>query len=684
MLPDDETTHALGHETPTLRRHDDGASGPVRPNPAPGSPAPRSFLARVGHAFRDYFVGEELTFGIAVVPLCFLAMLLFTRHPMKTNFIFDEQEALLANPYVRSVAEPNLHLGWLDAFRRDFWGLPADRSIGSYRPIPDLVWRALWAIGARAQTPFLHHWVNVLMHGVNGALVALIVQRLTRDRLAAWLAGTLFVGCAVLTEAVSGVVGIADVLGGTGALLALMTLVLSAEWMMPALFLATLFGLFSKESALCIVPLVPFAAFVAAPLVHPSKPRRLSRAAMAALATGTAFVLYVELRRRLFPAPLAHELSDAVLATKHGASRIYVLLLRWYAQPALPRDALNNPLVDAPFALRVAGALRVYARGLGQVLLPLRLSGDYSAPQEPIPARLVFPESVLGALGFVGPLLAAVWLVVASWPRAIEHPSPTTLKSGAPAPLDLRPVIAVALVWIVVSYFPVSNIPITLPTVRAERFWYFPAIGTSVLLALAFSRAIRWPRVVGRPDLQASPWLLFGAFMVCQAVAARRHANDYTDDLVFWDATRHAVPRSAKAHLNYSVMQGARGNLEARLEANRIALELAPKWPMANVYLGDTLCRLHRPAEAWPYYARGFELAPNESALIALGVQCLWDEHALDDESPTRDDLEELGQKFPGSWLDFVARDTLSNGEAHGGVDPKYRPRGYNEGPKGE
>ena len=48
--------------------------------------------------------GGDVTFGIALVPLCFLSMLLFTRHPTKTNFIFDEQEALLANPYVRSVA----------------------------------------------------------------------------------------------------------------------------------------------------------------------------------------------------------------------------------------------------------------------------------------------------------------------------------------------------------------------------------------------------------------------------------------------------------------------------------------------------------------------------------------------------------------------------------------------------
>jgi hypothetical protein len=129
-------------------------------------------------------------------------------------------------------------------------------------------------------------------------------------------------------------------------------------------------------------------------------------------------------------------------------------------------------------------------------------------------------------------------------------------------------------------------------------------------------------------------------------------------------------------------MQGARGNLEERLVANRTALDLAPNWPMANVYLGDTLCRLHRPAEAWPHYARGFELAPNDSALVALGVQCLWDEHALDEDSDIRDELDDLAGKHVGSWLDYIVRDTLANGDAHAGVDAKYRPRGYNEGPK--
>src|SRR5580658_4309517 len=230
---------------------------------------------------RDYFLGENPTFAVAIVPCCFLAMALYTRHPFKTNFIFDEQEALLANPYVRSIADAIPKLHWLDAFRRDFWGLPPDRSIGSYRPIPDLVWRVLWGIGARDQSPFLHHWVNVLLHGLNGALVALIVQRLTRDRLTAWLCGGIFVACAVLTEAVTGVVGIADVLGALGALLALMALALPLTWMPLAVFGATMFGLFSKESALVCVPLVPFAALMTAQITHPEEPLRWVRAGAA-------------------------------------------------------------------------------------------------------------------------------------------------------------------------------------------------------------------------------------------------------------------------------------------------------------------------------------------------------------------------------------------------------------------
>ena len=243
--------------------------------PAPLAPAPprAPFIRTFGQWVRDYFLADEPSFGLALVPFCFLSMVLFTRHP-NTNFIFDEQEALLANPYVRSIADAQPKFRWVDAFYRDFWGLGPERSIGSYRPIPDLVWRALWGLGAREQTPFLHHWVNVLLHGVNGALVCVLAFQLTKRRGAAWLAGACFTASALLTEAVSGVVGISDVLGATGALVALIALAWRLPWMVIGVFLATMFGLYSKETALCCVPLVPLTALLTAQIAHPHRPRR--------------------------------------------------------------------------------------------------------------------------------------------------------------------------------------------------------------------------------------------------------------------------------------------------------------------------------------------------------------------------------------------------------------------------
>jgi hypothetical protein len=103
---------------------------------------------------------------------------------------------------------------------------------------------------------------------------------------------------------------------------------------------------------------------------------------------------------------------------------------------------------------------------------------------------------------------------------------------------------------------------------------------------------------------------------------------------------------------------------------------------MASVYEGDTLCRLHRAPEAVPHYLRGFELGPNDQSLIALGLQCLWDEHELGEDSAVRPQLQEVADKFPGSWVKYLVDDTLESGEEYKGVNPKYRPRGYNEGPK--
>ncbi|HEY5959223.1 MAG TPA: tetratricopeptide repeat protein [Polyangiaceae bacterium] len=647
---------------------------------------------RVGRAVRDYFAENDPIFGNAFAPAMLVAALLYMRSPT-TNCIFDEQEALLANPYVNGVG-----LGFFAAFRRDFWGLPSTRSIGSYRPLPNLIWRALWPLG---NSPWLLHWVNVIIHAACAALLASFIVTVTKQRRLGWWMGLTYVSLALLTESVSGVVGLADVLGALFVLLALHALLLPIYVSAFAVFAAVLLGLFSKESGLVALPLTFASAFLLAPATHPRRSLGLLRALLALTGAVGALVVYTELRKRWFPVELPTQLAQPLEPHASLPERAMHAFLRWFRQPKLPADPMNNPLVNADFPHRVAGALRVYASGLGQLLLPLRLSGDYSFPAEPVPQRLVFPGSVIGALAMVLPPLVAVfgWPVVAyrEWRmrrRFAERDASLGLaerdaslglaerdaSQGGVGRSEARVLVVprlvlLGLLWVPVAYFPHSNIPTLLPTVRAERFWVIPAIGATLVLGALVNRWTTFQSGLSRKFTIGIVAVWFGI----QMAQARLHAFDYTDDLSFWRATAKATPNSAKARLNHAVMLGARQRLPERLAEGAHAIELAPKWPMAHIYQGDTLCRMERPLEAWPHYVRGFELGPNESNLIALALQCLWDKKSIE---PHRDELQSLAAKHPGSWLAYLAYDILDNGAEHNGVQPKYRPRGYNEGPK--
>lgn len=612
-----------------------------------------------------YFASEDPTFSAALMPAMIVASLVFVRSPA-TNYIFDEQEALLANPYVNG---KGMH--WWEAFHRDFWGLASDRSIGSYRPIPNVIWRALWPLG---QSPWVLHWVNILIHAVCAALLASLCYSVQKQRRQAWLTGALYLVFAVLTEAVTGVVGLADVLAALAVIVSLHAIRTSLWLVAPAVFLACLLGLFSKESAIVAVGLLPLAALLLSRTLDVPKPRALLRALLAGVAATAALVLYTELRRRWFPFESAGPGAGAQLPQSSSIARAFQWFLHWFHQPRLPADPMNNPLVSADLPHRVAGALRVYASGFMQLLVPLRLSGDYSFPSEPVPARLVFPGSVAGVALLVLPVLAGAVLWITAIAREIAESrgpwSPVRRVQG-----NLRS-LALGLFWFPLAYFPLSNIPVVLPTVRAERFWIIPAIGVAILLGVLFERLMS-ARKQRTQEIAMISVVVYCSF---QALQARLHACDYADDLSFWQAAARAVPKSAKAHLNYAVMLGTRSRMEERLKEGAIAQQLAPKWPMAHVYQGDALCRMKRYDEALPHYLRGFEIGQNEPNLIALGLQCLWDGGQI---KPHESELQALLKRADDrSWLSYLISDILHNGDEHHGVNPKYRPRGYNEGPK--
>jgi hypothetical protein len=299
----------------------------------------------------------------------------------------------------------------------------------------------------------------------------------------------------------------------------------------PAVFVAMLLGLFSKESAIVGVGLIPLAALVTSRTLDAPKPRALTRALLSGGAAVLALVLYTEARRRWFPFESG---ADAQMVTGAHAPRVvrwFHAFLHWFHQPRLPADPMNNPLVNASFPYRVAGALRVYASGFIQVLVPNHLSGDYSFPAEPVPTRLIFGKSVLGAgLMVIPPIVGAgLWLAasIKDWRRARRGRSLTGNGRAC----------ALGLMWFPLAYFPLSNIPVVLPTVRAERFWVLPALGCAWVLGSAAQRllSVESPRARRVAAVGVVAWLGF------QSLQARLHALDYSDDLAFWQAAARAV-----------------------------------------------------------------------------------------------------------------------------------------------
>ncbi len=582
--------------------------------------------------------------------LCFLLLsaLVFLRPPT-TNFIFDEQEALLGNPYLNGSS------AWMDAFHVDFWGRVPERTIGSYRPLPNLLW---WPLRATLQwnTPWVLSLLNLLLHAATATVLSLSLVRFGKSQrrmdalspTVVWLAGAWFVVSATSAEAVCSVVGIADVLVGffsAGQLMLLLTCrgssgPLQLGRFSLAVFLCTLLGLLSKETMLASLIWVPLLSFLLG-TTGQRKPALWVLPLISALATSAALGVFVFVRASCFPADSA----TAETFVPVGGDGLLGEWFTWFQQPKLPVDPLNNPLLLATPGESWATGLRLTFEQVVQIVAPFGLNADHSFPRETVTGWGV--AAMLGA----GILLCAAAMVGVSVLRAM---SARVLLAGCGAALFLA------------TYLPISNLLILLPTIRGDRLLYTPSLGIALVAAGLIGNLSKARR---------SAFAALLAYLAFHAVLGRLHALDYRDDVSFWRATSAGNPASAKSHLNLGVMIGARGNEAGRLLHTERAVELAPDWPMGLVYLGDVHCRLKNFEAAWNHYRRGFAAAPNSKALTALGLQCLWDAGEF---SRRRAALLELALRYPDTWLDYFVTELSLHGEEHGGIVEKYRPRKYN------
>uniref|UniRef100_A0A8C5G508 Protein O-mannosyl-transferase TMTC3 n=1 Tax=Gouania willdenowi TaxID=441366 RepID=A0A8C5G508_GOUWI len=124
---------------------------------------------------------------------------------LSCGFVFDDVSAILDNKDLRP--STSLH----NLFRNDFWGTPMaeERSHKSYRPLTVLTFRLNYLFSELRAASY--HLLNVVLHAVVCVLF-LRVCRLFLDKTYSLVAALLFAVHPIHTEAVTGVVGRAELL----------------------------------------------------------------------------------------------------------------------------------------------------------------------------------------------------------------------------------------------------------------------------------------------------------------------------------------------------------------------------------------------------------------------------------------------------------------------------------------
>ena len=273
--------------------------------------------------------------------LLLVLMLLAYSNSFGGGFVLDNRGLLINDERIRAATASNVGL----IFGHTYWW-PHGES-GLYRPLTTLSYLFNYAILGNGTQPTGYHVFNLLVHICNVLLVYSLATRLIRKQWLGFFIAALWAIHPVLTECVTNIAGRADLLAAFGLLAGFLMYLKSHEnraWLI-GVALATVIGVFSKESAVVIVVVL-----IVYHLTFRSRPKFWG---VAAIVLPVAFMLY--------------QRSQVLAAT----------------QP-MEIPFTDNPIAWADFWTGRLTALTVIFKEIGLVFWPLRLSADYSWSQIPL------------------------------------------------------------------------------------------------------------------------------------------------------------------------------------------------------------------------------------------------------------------------------------------------------------
>ncbi|MEK7121101.1 MAG: hypothetical protein AAB857_00160, partial [Patescibacteria group bacterium] len=327
------------------------------------------------------------------------------------NFVFDDTIVVVGSPFIS---------GQLDGFWKIF-----TTPYFAYQPRPGL-YRPLTIASYSLNSfvfgfsPASFHIINILLHALTSFLIFVLFYRLG-GKITAFAGFLFFMFLPIHVEAVTSIVGRAEILSLLFTVGALILVLKQRYALAPALFFL---GLLSKEMAISFLPIFLFLEF----LWYKKSTKAVSK----------DFICFIP-----------------ILAV-YGVLR-YVALGGYF----LKNDAtlVYNPIKFAPFLSGLWTSFKVFYLYLEKIFFPYSLSSDYSYNQIPLIKNLFTSVQALSGI-------AIFCLLIFLFFRTKNF----LMRFG--------------IITFMASYFVVSNWIFKTGTIMAERLMYAPSLGLALIVGV--------------------------------------------------------------------------------------------------------------------------------------------------------------------------------------------------------
>jgi protein O-mannosyl-transferase len=228
---------------------------------------------------------------------------------------------------------------------------------------------------------------------------------------------------------------------------------------------------------------------------------------------------------------------------------------------------------------RVANALVSYARYIGKMFWPAKLSVLYPHPGH-------WPA----------------WQVTASAALVVA------ISAGAVWGSRRRPYCAVGWLWFVGGLVPVIGLVQVGVQSMADRYTYVPLIGLFIVLVWGISEWVP----LGRWRTPTLAWGAALALVVCASLTSRQ-VQFWRDSLSLFGHAVEVTSNNYLAYHNIGFYLYGQGKTDEAMVNYLKALEINPAYEDALNNMGYALAAQHKYAEAIGYYERALRVRPNHA-----------------------------------------------------------------------